>query len=461
MEMLLEASKTKYKKKYKCPYCDNRLERQALIRHVENKHNELIPEGYTATRVVFNLINNKDHGNCVICGKQTEWNENICRYERFCSKACERAYVKQMKDRMKRIYGVDNLIYSTDQQKKMLANRRISGTYKFSDGVEHTYTGSYEKRCLEFLDKVMEYKGSDVVTPGPVIPYQYNGATHQWITDIYIPCYNLAIDCKDGGQNKNNREMKEYREKQIEKEKAIAKQGKYNYLRLTDNNFGQLMSVLAELKLSLMENNTDKIVRINENMFPGIQGFMPMGQWSNPNDVYIVPYLKNNIFTGIAVGDDAHYTNFWYQNDKGEVKRASKGFLEDSQYSVYKYKCDKREVINKLIESEGSVIDDIKILIFGENMITDDEWKLYDSIEEICDNYTYNAYVQTITTATVLGRQGITQITEDYNADTILRLKSDSKGYYLENSITGLRTGSRAKAEFNEIEESIVKGGIL
>jgi endogenous inhibitor of DNA gyrase (YacG/DUF329 family) len=460
MEMLLEASKTKYKKKYKCPYCDNRLERQALIRHVENKHNELIPEGYTATRVVFNLINNKDHGNCVICGKQTEWNENICRYERFCSKACERAYVKQMKDRMKRIYGVDNLIYSTDQQKKMLANRRISGTYKFSDGVEHTYTGSYEKRCLEFLDKVMEYKGSDVVTPGPVIPYQYNGTTHQWITDIYIPCYNLAIDCKDGGQNKNNREMKEYREKQIEKEKAIAKQGKYNYLRLTDNNFGQLMSVLAELKLSLMENNTDKIVRINENMFPGIQGFMPMGQW-NPDDVYIVPYLKNNIFAGIAVGDDAHYTNLWYQNDKGEVKRASKGFLEDSQYSVYKYKCDKREVINKLIESEGSVIDDIKTLIFGENMITDDEWKFYDSIEEICDNYTYNAYVQTITTATVLGRRGITQITEDYNANTILRLKSDSKGYYLENSITGLRTGSRSKAEFNEIEESIVKGGIL
>jgi hypothetical protein len=254
--------------------------------------------------------------------------------------------------------------------------------------------------------------------------------------------------------------MKEYREKQIEKEKAIAKQGKYNYLRLTDNNFGQLMSVLAELKLSLMENNTDKIVRINENMFPGIQGFMPMGQW-NPDDVYIVPYLKNNIFAGIAVGDDAHYTNLWYQNDKGEVKRASKGFLEDSQYSVYKYKCDKREVINKLIESEGSVIDDIKTLIFGENMITDDEWKFYDSIEEICDNYTYNAYVQTITTATVLGRRGITQITEDYNANTILRLKSDSKGYYLENSITGLRTGSRSKAEFNEIEESIVKGGIL
>ena len=461
MEIILEASKSKYKKKYKCPYCDHRLDRDALIRHVENKHNELIPEGYSPTRVVFNVINKKDHGNCVICGKETRWNENLCRYERFCSKACEKAYVKQMKDRMKKVYGVDNLIYSTDQQKKMLANRRISGTYKFSDGVEHTYTGSYERRCLEFLDKVMEYRGSDIVTPGPVVPYEYNGQKHNWILDIYIPCYNLAIDCKDGKDNKNNREMKEYREKQIAKEKAIAKQGRYNYLRLTDNDFGQLMSMLAELKLSLMEKDKNKLVRINENMFPGIAGFMPMGQWNNADGVYIVPYLQNNVFAGVAVGDDAHYTNLWYQNDEGKIKKASKGFLEDSQYSVYKYKCDRKDVIMKLIEAEDSIVESIEELVFGEDMVTSDEWKLYENVEEICDNYTYNAYVQTIAKATVRGRKGIIQITEKYNPDTVVRLKQDEGGYYLENSVTGLRTASRATTEFNEIEEAIIKGGIL
>ena len=461
MEILLEASKSKYKKKYKCPYCDNRLDRDALVKHVENKHYELIPEGFTPTRVVFNTINHKDHGNCVICGKETKWNENLCRYERFCSKPCEQAYVKQMKDRMKKVYGVDNLIYSTDQQKKMLANRRISGTYKFSDGVEHTYTGSYEKKCLEFLDKVMGYRGIDIVTPGPVVPYTYAGTQHNWILDIYIPCYNLAIDCKDGQSNPNNREMREYREKQIAKEKAIATQGKYNYLRLTNNDFGQLMSVLAELKLSLMENNPNKIVRINENMFPGIAGFMPMGNWNNADGVYVVPYLKNNVFAGIAVGDDAHYTNLWYQNDEGKIKKAKSGFLEDSQYSVYKYKCDRREVLTKLIEAEDAEVEDIRILIFGENMVTNDEWRYYESVEEVCDNFTYQAYIQTIAKATVLGRQGVEQITEKYNPDTVVRLKTDVGGYYLENSITGLRTGSRAKAEFNEIEESIIKGGIL
>ena len=100
-------------------------------------------------------------------------------------------------------------------------------------------------------------------------------------------------------------------------------------------------------------------------------------------------------------------------------------------------------------------------LIFGENMVTLDEWKLYDTVEEVCDNYTYNAYIQTITKATVRGREGVIQITEKYNPDTVVRLKSDERGYYLENSITGLRTGSRKVAEFNEIEEAIIKGGIL
>ena len=55
----------------------------------------------------------------------------------------------------------------------------------------------------------------------------------------------------------------------------------------------------------------------------------------------------------------------------------------------------------------------------------------------------------------------IIQITEKYNPDTVVRLKQDEVGYYLENSITGLRTASRATTEFNEIEEAIIKGGIL
>ena len=52
---------------------------------------------------------------------------------------------------------------------------------------------------LEFLDKVLCCKSEDIVTPGPVIDYSYNGKIHKWIMDVYYIPYNLCIDVKDGG----------------------------------------------------------------------------------------------------------------------------------------------------------------------------------------------------------------------------------------------------------------------
>jgi hypothetical protein len=51
--------------------------------------------------------------------------------------------------------GVKRISSTTEGQVKMLANRKISGEYKFQDGGKRTYTGSYEKKCLEFMDKVL------------------------------------------------------------------------------------------------------------------------------------------------------------------------------------------------------------------------------------------------------------------------------------------------------------------
>ena len=60
---------------YKCPYCEYRGDKDKLIDHIDDKHDDMIPEGFTPTRVVFNLINNKTNGVCVVCGKPTGWNE--------------------------------------------------------------------------------------------------------------------------------------------------------------------------------------------------------------------------------------------------------------------------------------------------------------------------------------------------------------------------------------------------
>ena len=255
-------------RKFKCPYCNYKGTRERLVSHVENNHKEMIPEGYTAARVVFNSINHKEVGHCVQCKvNETKWNEDTWRYERFCSDKCRDAYVKMAKERMVKKYGKTNLLNDEEQQKKMLANRRISGTYKFRDGGERTYCGSYEKKTLEFYDKVLNVPSKDIMTPGPTVIYDYEGKKHKWITDIYYVPFNLVHDIKDGGSNPNKRQMDVYRAKQSAKEEAIVKQKQYNYIRLTDNNFSQLLLILAELKEQMIDdsdNKTERIVAINE-----------------------------------------------------------------------------------------------------------------------------------------------------------------------------------------------------
>lgn len=255
-------------RKFKCPYCNYKGTRERLVSHVENNHKEMIPEGYTAARVVFNSINHKEVGHCVQCKvNETKWNEDTWRYERFCSDKCRDAYVKMAKERMVKKYGKTNLLNDEEQQKKMLANRRISGTYKFRDGGERTYCGSYEKKTLEFYDKVLNVPSKDIMTPGPTVIYDYEGKKHKWITDIYYVPFNLVHDIKDGGSNPNKRKMDVYRAKQSAKEEAIVKQKQYNYIRLTDNNFSQLLLILAELKEQMIDdsdNKAERIVTINE-----------------------------------------------------------------------------------------------------------------------------------------------------------------------------------------------------
>ena len=261
----------KYVKKYKCPYCEKRLERGELIDHIDKQHSDMIPENYSSTRVVFNLINKKTQGRCVICGKETEWNEDKARYERICNRPqCKKAYIDQTADRLYKKHGKTKQDFLNDPkfQEKMLQNRSISGKYKFRDGGILPYVGSYEKNFLQFMDQFFHVKSSDLIAPGPVIDYKFNGKTHQWITDFYYEPYNLVFDIKDGGSNPNTREMNEYRAKQIAKEKAIKGMKQYNYIRLTDNQFDQMIELMLELKENLIDapvNTTRKVmIRINE-----------------------------------------------------------------------------------------------------------------------------------------------------------------------------------------------------
>jgi ribosomal protein S18 acetylase RimI-like enzyme len=256
-------------KKYKCPYCNDKYIRKDLVNHVDKEHEDIIPDGFESAQVVYDAVNGtKGAGRCRVCNRPTKWNSSSKRYDVLCENPmCKQKMREEYQKNMLRVHGTYNILTSDEQQKKMLANRSISGKYKFTDGGVVTYTGSYEKKFLEFADKVMQIPSKDIMAPGPTIEYEMNGEKHFYITDfLYIP-YNLIIEVKDGGSNPNNKNsvgMQSSRQRTIEKEKLITDRGEYNYLRLTDNQFVQLLEIFMDIKKALIEGNEDKIVRIHE-----------------------------------------------------------------------------------------------------------------------------------------------------------------------------------------------------
>lgn len=259
---------------YKCPFCDKRYNRADLVNHIEDVHPYEIPKDFTPLRFVFNYVNKKPldyHGKCTECGGPTDWDENVGRYKRQCNKkACHDSYVKKFETNMQNKIGTTRISQTDEGQKKMLANRKISGTYTFQNGAKKTYTGSYEKKALEFMDKVMNIDPDDLLCPGPVLKYELVGPEtkvkklHMYITDFYYIPYNLIIEVKDGGNNPNKRNMPEYRAKQIAKEQYIVKHTDFNYIRLTDNNMRQLLAVFMDLKMQLVDDTNRRVIHINE-----------------------------------------------------------------------------------------------------------------------------------------------------------------------------------------------------
>lgn len=383
-------SKKVYKstKKYACPFCDEKMTRMDLISHVERKHEALIPENYSPARVVYDSINKTDHGTCMICKKPVyTWNEKICRYNNLCDNPKCREEVRRIAlERHIKTYNVPTLLTNPEHQEKMLANRHISSTYKHSDGGKFTYTGKYEKAAIEFMDTVMNIPSKDIQMPGPTLEYNYQGETHTWITDIYYIPANLIIEVKDGGSNPNNRSMPEYRAKQSAKEVMITELGTFNYLRLTNNDFAQLLECLADIKYENMDQKeAPKVVfHINEEV-----GGMP-AQSHLRCDPVIIPYMMGNTFN-VAVTDtdmDTIYT----QSDKDQfdsmpypeavqkmnydtkiIIPAPAGFT--SIHEVVKHCKDMDEVINSFIGhnirvlSELAFIHGVKYISTSKNLL--------------------------------------------------------------------------------------------
>ena len=190
-------------------------------------------------------------------GKPTKFNIVTGRYERFADLKASEQYREMFKKRMIQKYGKAHLLDEPDQQKKMLANREISGEYKWSDGSITPYTAGYERKFLEYLETYLDWENpGDIMGPAPMtFPYiDAEGKQRFHLPDFYITSLNLIVNVKASDNT-------HYRLRDIDDERAqdaAIKKSDFNYLKLYDNKFSKFIEVIGMIK-EQQPNNRKKV----------------------------------------------------------------------------------------------------------------------------------------------------------------------------------------------------------
>lgn len=254
-------------KYYKCPSCNKKFKTlSGWGDHVDKMHPGTRPKGYSISRYFYYTVTGKTNGICRTCKKPTDWNESSMKYNQYCSNPdCKKAYVKIAKQRMVGKYGKVHLLDDPDVQKKMLANRKISGKYRFDDGVLFEYTAKYERNFLEMLDTMLEWPSNDLMSPSPHIYYynyenpkddKKNWGKKFYIPDFYIPSLNLEIEIKQ--QTTTNQAFIDInRVKEALKDEVMKSNKNVNYLKINDNNFTEFFEYLMKSKEMIPERKDE------------------------------------------------------------------------------------------------------------------------------------------------------------------------------------------------------------
>lgn len=243
----------------KCLVCgDNFNEPEDLYAHMDEEHADAIPKDFTAAQYNYYLKTGKSQGTCVVDKAPTTWNESTNKYHRFCDKpSCKEKYREEFKKRMIGKHGRVHLLNDPDQQRKMLANRSISGEYQWSDHKKIPYTGSYELDFLRFLDNFMNFDSQDIMSPSPhTYYYIYEGEEKFYIPDFFIPSLNLEIEIKDGGDNPNNHHKIQGVDKVKEKLKdaVMTSQKSFSYIKLVNKNYDPFFDFMMRKKREFEES---------------------------------------------------------------------------------------------------------------------------------------------------------------------------------------------------------------
>lgn len=216
--------------------------------HYELNHKNAIPSDMTGYEYFYYLLTGRNRGSCVICKNETEFNQITMKYSRFCNNPeCKNRYRDQFKNRMLSKYGKVHLLNDIEKQKEMLARRKISGSYKWSDNSSQiNYTGSYELDFLELLDLKLKWPSSDIIGPSPhTYYYEFGNRKHFYIPDFYIPSKSLEIEIKSSARMEKQNEESE--KKDLEKIKLMKScENLYNYIIIYDRNYSEFLELIKE-----------------------------------------------------------------------------------------------------------------------------------------------------------------------------------------------------------------------
>ena len=295
-------------KRITCKFCGEYMKSyDSYVSHIESSHSESIPQDMTAWRFVYYLKTGKTHGSCIICKNDTEWNEKTHKYHRFCNNPkCKEKYVETFQNRMIGKYGKVNLLNDPEQQKKMLANRKISGVYTWRDHVHETpYTGTYELSFLKFLDEVLEFNPEDVIGPSPhTYYYIYEGKKHFYIPDFFIPSLNLEIEIKEGTNNHPKIQAVDKVKERLKDEVMKSNSNSFNYIKIIEKNNFRFIEFLDESKKRFLNGDKRPIVMcetVEDNLFDELiteNNKFHLYHISNRQNIKTInPSIPNNFMT--------------------------------------------------------------------------------------------------------------------------------------------------------------------
>lgn len=383
-------------KKIKCPNCSEKFtDINGLYSHIEDDHTDLIPDGYSAKRYLYYTKTGKTHGSCVMCKKDTEWNESTGKYKRFCDNPkCKEEYRKMFEERMKGKYGKTTLLDDPEQQRKMLANRHISGKYRWSDGSsDKSYTGSYELDFLKMLDVFMNFESDDVMTPSPhTYYYIYEGEKKFYIPDVYIPSLNLEIEIKDGGSNPNmhHKIVAVDRVKEKLKDEVMASQKDIDYIKIVDKNYDGFFKYLLDKKEELANARDIKFTSIATESCDRIvtEGSFDIKEHCKSAPIDESPEILDLLTKTITDGHHIYLATDWhlwkYDKKNAVVYRDFDPEIFVNTHNKLKSENDVLIYLGDLVDDECQNKDEIrdvisrlkcqKILIKGNNDLFDDEF---------------------------------------------------------------------------------------